>query len=40
MRVWKGPLKWFGALVLLGGILGAFLHYLRYGPRSTSDGEN
>ena len=31
--LWKGPLKWLGNAVLLGGILGTFFHYLRYGPR-------
>ena len=35
--LWKGPLKWVGNLVLLGGILGAFLHYVRYGPRRVHD---
>ena len=32
VRLWKGPVKWLGNLLLAGGILGAFLHYLRYGP--------
>jgi len=31
--LWKGPLKWLGNAILLGGILGTFFHYLRYGPR-------
>jgi formate dehydrogenase iron-sulfur subunit len=34
---WKGPLKWLGNLVLLGGILGTFVHYVRYGPRRVHD---
>ena len=34
VRFWKGPLKWGGNLLLAGGILGAFLHYLRFGPKS------
>jgi len=33
VRVWQGPLKWLGNAVLIGGILGTFLHYLRFGPR-------
>ena len=32
VRIWKGPLKWLGSAALLGGILGTFLHYVRYGP--------
>jgi hypothetical protein len=35
--LWKGPLKWVGNLILLGGILGTFLHYVRYGPRRVHD---
>jgi len=33
VSIWKGPLKWLGNAFLLGGILGTFLHYLRYGPQ-------
>ena len=39
--LWKGPVKWLGSLVFLGGILGTFFHYVRYGPdeeREESDG--
>ena len=32
VALWKGPLKWAGNALLLGGILGAILHFLRYGP--------
>ncbi len=39
VRLWKGPVKWFGSIVLLGGILGAFFHYVCYGPWTHSDGE-
>jgi hypothetical protein len=35
VRLWKGPLKWVGNAVLVGGVLGAFLHYLRYGPKEV-----
>ncbi|HET9218410.1 MAG TPA: formate dehydrogenase N subunit beta transmembrane domain-containing protein, partial [Terriglobia bacterium] len=31
--LWKGPLKWVGNTLLIGGILGTVLHYLKYGPR-------
>ncbi|MBI3667950.1 MAG: formate dehydrogenase subunit beta [Acidobacteria bacterium] len=37
VALWKGPLKWLGNLVLLGGILGTFFHYVRYGPRRYKD---
>lgn len=32
VRFWQGPLKWIGNLVFAGGVLGAVLHYLRFGP--------
>jgi formate dehydrogenase beta subunit len=34
---WKGPMKVLGNLVLAGGILGAFFHFLRYGPQKEED---
>jgi formate dehydrogenase beta subunit len=34
VAVWKGPLKWLGTLTLVGGILGTFFHYVRFGPRT------
>ncbi|MBV8206691.1 MAG: formate dehydrogenase subunit beta [Acidobacteria bacterium] len=37
--LWKQPLKWIGNLAILGGIVGAFLHYLRYGPKHVPEGE-
>ncbi|MBI3693982.1 MAG: formate dehydrogenase subunit beta [Acidobacteria bacterium] len=37
VALWKGPLKWIGNMVLLGGILGTFFHYVRYGPRRYKD---
>ncbi len=37
VALWKGPLKWLGNAVLLGGILGTFFHYVRYGPRRYKD---
>ncbi|MFQ5789324.1 MAG: formate dehydrogenase subunit beta [Acidobacteriota bacterium] len=37
VSLWQGPVKWLGNLVFLGGVLGAFLHYLRYGPRTYKD---
>jgi formate dehydrogenase beta subunit len=35
VRLWKGPLKWVGNIVLLGGVLAAFYHYLRFGPKDA-----
>ena len=31
--LWKRPLKWVGNLAILAGVVGTFLHYLRYGPK-------
>ena len=33
VELWKQPLKWIGNLAILGGIIGTFIHYLRYGPK-------
>jgi formate dehydrogenase iron-sulfur subunit len=33
VALWKGPLKWIGNALLLGGILGTFFHFIRYGPQ-------
>jgi formate dehydrogenase beta subunit len=37
VRLWKGPLKWIGNLAMAGGLLGLFVHYLRYGPKSAEE---
>jgi formate dehydrogenase iron-sulfur subunit len=37
VSLWKGPVKWFGNTLLIGGALGAFFHYVRYGPQSHGD---
>lgn len=37
VRLWKGPVKWMGNFVFVGGILAAVFHYLRYGPKVTDD---
>jgi formate dehydrogenase iron-sulfur subunit len=39
VRLWKGPLKWLGGLSIAGGILGVFLHYVRYGPKQVDKSE-
>jgi formate dehydrogenase iron-sulfur subunit len=33
VAIWKGPLKWIGNALILGGILGTFFHFIRYGPQ-------
>ena len=33
---WKHPLKWVGNLGIVGGLLIAAIHYLRYGPKDHS----
>ncbi len=33
VQLWKGPLKWLGNLAMVGGLIGLFVHYLRYGPK-------
>ena len=35
--LWKGPLKWVGNALLIGGILGTLVHYLKYGPAQTEE---
>jgi formate dehydrogenase beta subunit len=37
VRVWKGPLKWVGNLAILGGLLAAAVHYLRFGRKSGGE---
>jgi formate dehydrogenase iron-sulfur subunit len=36
---WKHPLKWLGNIGILGGVLIAAAHYLRYGPKDRKAGE-
>jgi len=33
VELWKSPLKWIGNLAIIGGVLGTFVHYLRFGPK-------
>jgi formate dehydrogenase iron-sulfur subunit len=37
VRVWKGALKWTGNLAILGGLVVAALHYVRYGRKHDVD---
>src|SRR5262250_2633733 len=34
VKLWKGPLQWFGNIAMVGGLVGLFVHFLRYGPKS------
>jgi hypothetical protein len=33
VELWKSPLKWIGNAAILAGIIGTFVHYLRFGPK-------
>jgi hypothetical protein len=33
VKLWKHPLKWLGNLAIVGGLVGLFIHYLRFGPK-------
>ena len=35
VRVWKGPLKWAGNVALLGGVLAAAIHFVRFGRKDV-----
>jgi formate dehydrogenase beta subunit len=37
VKLWKHPLKWIGNLAMVGGLIGLFVHYLRYGPKARED---
>jgi formate dehydrogenase beta subunit len=37
VKLWKGPLKWLGNVAMVGGLIGLFVHYLRYGPKDRED---
>ena len=37
VSLWKGPVKWLGNALLIGGVLGAFFHFVRYGPQTHGD---
>jgi formate dehydrogenase beta subunit len=37
VKLWKHPLKWLGNLAIVGGLVGLFVHYLRFGPKARED---
>jgi len=40
VRLWKGPLKWIGNLAMLGGVLGVFVHFVRFGRKDLEGTES
>jgi formate dehydrogenase iron-sulfur subunit len=39
VRMWKGPLKWLGGFGMAAGVLGVFMHYIRFGPKEVDKQE-
>ncbi len=37
VKLWKGPLKWLGNVAMVGGLIGLFVHYLRFGPKEREE---
>src|SRR6516225_1007781 len=37
VRFWKGPLKWLGNLAMVGGVLAAAAHFVRFGPKRAEE---
>jgi formate dehydrogenase beta subunit len=35
VKLWKGPLKWIGGIGMVAGVLGVFMHYIRFGPKEV-----
>jgi len=33
----EGPLKWLGNVAMVGGLIGLFVHYLRFRPQGRED---
>jgi hypothetical protein len=39
VRIWKTPLKWIGNFGIIFGVVGVFIHYLRFGPKVVKGDE-
>jgi hypothetical protein len=39
VKLWKGPLKWLGGLGIAAGVLGVFMHRVRYGVKEVEGEE-
>ena len=37
VQLWKKPLKWIGNLGMIAGVVGVFVHYLRFGPKVVKE---
>jgi formate dehydrogenase beta subunit len=37
VKLWKGPIKWLGNIAMIGGLVGLFIHYLRFGPKDREE---
>jgi formate dehydrogenase beta subunit len=37
VSLWKTPLKWIGNLAIIGGLVGTFIHYMRFGPKRVHE---
>jgi formate dehydrogenase iron-sulfur subunit len=37
VQFWKAPLKWIGTVAIFAGVIGTFIHYLRFGPKVVKD---
>jgi hypothetical protein len=37
VRLWQGPLKWLGNAAMFAGILGAAIHFVRFGRKAHVD---
>src|SRR5271157_3330721 len=37
VELWKSPLKWIGNFAIVAGIIGTFVHYLRFGPKHVPE---
>jgi formate dehydrogenase beta subunit len=37
VRLWKGPLKWFGNAAMLGGLAAAVVHFVRFGQKAHAE---
>ena len=37
VKLWKQPLKWLGNVAMIGGLIGLFVHYVRFGPKDSPD---
>ena len=39
VQLWKKPLKWLGNVAMIGGVVGVFIHFLRFGPKVVQEDE-